>query len=130
MDLSSLGEADSLLFTLTSSDVGVFGMNTPAYFCIDQVRLQLSVSQKEGDGAVKPFSLYPNPASERVFVKLPEESLAESDRIEVFDATGRLVFQSAQYRQGFSVSDWMPGLYYVRLYTRQGMTVVPLRVVR
>ncbi len=130
VDLSSLGEADSLLFTLTSSDVGVFGMNTPAYFCIDQIRLQPLVSQKETVLGGPSFSLYPNPASERVFVKLPEESLAESGRIEVFDATGRLVFQSAQYRQGFSVSDWMPGLYYVRLYTRQGMTVVPLRVVR
>ena len=37
LDLSSLGKVDSLLFALSSSDVGDFGMNTPAYFCIDNI---------------------------------------------------------------------------------------------
>ncbi len=37
VDLSSLGNVDSLSFTLNSSDVGQFGMNTPSYFCIDDV---------------------------------------------------------------------------------------------
>lgn len=32
-----LGNADSLKFQLFSSDVGSFGMNTPGFFCIDQV---------------------------------------------------------------------------------------------
>ena len=35
IDLSSLGRSDSLLFTLSSSDVGSWGMNTPGYFCLD-----------------------------------------------------------------------------------------------
>jgi hypothetical protein len=35
IDLTSLGNADSLEFILTSSDNGTYGMNTPAYFCID-----------------------------------------------------------------------------------------------
>ena len=35
VDLTSLGNSDSLLFTLSSSDVGQWGMNTPAFFCID-----------------------------------------------------------------------------------------------
>jgi len=37
VDLSSLGIVKSLEFTLNSSDVGDFGMNTPAYFVIDTV---------------------------------------------------------------------------------------------
>lgn len=36
-DLSSLGEVNQLTFALTSSDNGDFGMNTPAYFCIDDL---------------------------------------------------------------------------------------------
>lgn len=36
-DLSSLGKTDSLLFTLSSSDNGAYGMNTPSYFCIDNI---------------------------------------------------------------------------------------------
>ncbi|MES2690487.1 MAG: DUF4465 domain-containing protein, partial [Bacteroidota bacterium] len=35
LDLTALNDADSLVFGLESSDVGSFGMNTPAYFCID-----------------------------------------------------------------------------------------------
>ncbi len=37
MDLSSLGKVDSLLFGLESSDEGAWGMNTPAYFCLDDL---------------------------------------------------------------------------------------------
>jgi hypothetical protein len=37
VNLQSLGSLDSLKFTLTSSDTGQFGMNTPAFFCIDNV---------------------------------------------------------------------------------------------
>ena len=35
VDLSSLTLVDHITCTLTSSDTGDFGMNTPAYFCID-----------------------------------------------------------------------------------------------
>jgi hypothetical protein len=35
VDLTSLGNTDSLQIYLSSSDNGAFGMNTPAYFCID-----------------------------------------------------------------------------------------------
>lgn len=35
VDLSSFGKVDSLMFGLESSDVGEWGMNTPAYFCAD-----------------------------------------------------------------------------------------------
>jgi len=36
-DLSSLGPVYALEFSLASSDVGAFGMNTPAYFAIDDL---------------------------------------------------------------------------------------------
>jgi hypothetical protein len=35
VDLSSLGLVNEIRFSLTSSDTGDSGMNTPAYFCID-----------------------------------------------------------------------------------------------
>jgi Domain of unknown function (DUF4465) len=37
VDLGALGQVTSLTFTLSSSDVGDFGMNTPAYFAIDSL---------------------------------------------------------------------------------------------
>lgn len=37
VDLTSLGEVIGIDFNLSSSDNGMFGMNTPAYFCIDDL---------------------------------------------------------------------------------------------
>ncbi len=37
VNLVNLGEVKKLNFWLTSTDVGLFGMNTPAYFCIDNL---------------------------------------------------------------------------------------------
>ncbi|AMV38539.1 DUF4465 domain-containing protein [Planctomyces sp. SH-PL62] len=41
MDLSSLAGASQLSFNLTSSDVGRYGMNTPAYFAVDDLTYRL-----------------------------------------------------------------------------------------
>jgi hypothetical protein len=35
VDLSTLGEIDAIKFSLSSSDASAYGMNTPAYFCMD-----------------------------------------------------------------------------------------------
>jgi len=37
VDLAVLGQVKALTFALSSSDVGAFGMNTPAYFAVDNV---------------------------------------------------------------------------------------------
>lgn len=39
VDLSDLGIVDEIQFSLTSSDVGSFGMNTPSYFAIDNLTI-------------------------------------------------------------------------------------------
>jgi hypothetical protein len=39
VDLESLGPVRALEFALLSSDLGPFGMNTPAYFCLDLLRV-------------------------------------------------------------------------------------------
>ena len=38
IDLTALGTVDKLRFALTSSDTGSYGMNTPAYFALDNLR--------------------------------------------------------------------------------------------
>jgi len=38
IDLTALGNVDQLRFALTSSDTGDYGMNTPAYFALDNLR--------------------------------------------------------------------------------------------
>jgi len=64
IDLSALGPVDSLVFYLTSSDVGLFGMNTPAFFCMDNVRLGEVVSVSNARVDDNTFRIFPNPASD------------------------------------------------------------------
>lgn len=61
VDLSELGEIDGLTFAMTSSDASEWGINTPAYFCMDNF------------GAAKPEG-YVVPAR----VKFPEEQAIEN----------------------------------------------------
>ena len=39
-DLSGLGEVESVYFTMNSTDVGPYGMNTAAYFCMDKFQVK------------------------------------------------------------------------------------------
>lgn len=45
VDLTTIGSARSLEFAISSSDVGPFGMNTPAYFAVDDITLTRPVLQ-------------------------------------------------------------------------------------
>ena len=41
VDLSSLGKINKLTFRFSSSDTGAWGMNTPAYVCLDNVKYEV-----------------------------------------------------------------------------------------
>jgi len=68
IDVKELGLADQLVFSLSSSDVGQFGMNTPAYFCVDDIQIEFSSSSEDLE-IDKSISIYPNPVSHLLKVK-------------------------------------------------------------
>ena len=37
VDLTELGQVDALSFTMSGSRTGQYGLNTPSYFCIDNL---------------------------------------------------------------------------------------------
>lgn len=37
VDLTSLGTVNEIYFSMTSTDTGMYGMNTPGYFCLDKL---------------------------------------------------------------------------------------------
>lgn len=50
MDLRPLGNVDSIQFFLSSSDNGQWGMNTPAYFCLDNfITAEMAVSTPQAN---------------------------------------------------------------------------------
>lgn len=118
VDLSTLGPVDSLLFTLSSSDVGQFGMNTPAYFCIDNVSLAGPTGNRVVLIEETPFELFPNPAVDRLVIDWPKSAAAQ---VRVLDAKGRVVRnQSLQNgRNTVDVQPLPPGMYWLQAYNER-----------
>lgn len=110
VDLSTLGEADSLHFSLSSSDNGIFGMNTPAYFCIDDVGINAITSTKSGKAAYADIRLYPNPAQEYIVIHWEglQETLAA-----IFDASGRKAIEQSIIlgENRIAINRLNPGIY-------------------
>lgn len=46
-DLSALGQVDEIFFSMTSTDVGTYGINTPTYFAIDRLTVSTHPSAVE-----------------------------------------------------------------------------------
>lgn len=46
VDVSPLGKVDKVTFSFDSSDQGAWGMNTPAYVCIDNIEFTQTISTK------------------------------------------------------------------------------------
>ncbi|MBN2374361.1 DUF4465 domain-containing protein [bacterium] len=55
LNLSSLGVIKGIEFTMSSSDSGQWGMNTPAYFCMDNLTISTPSDKKD----TQPYTLYP-----------------------------------------------------------------------
>lgn len=89
VDVSDLGAVDSLNFQLSSSDNGQYGMNTPAYFCMDNVFAPELVNTNS-TLVEDLFTVYPNPTAN--FCQINTESTKTLD-VKVYDVQGRVLIQ-------------------------------------
>jgi hypothetical protein len=107
---------DSVQFKLASSDVDpVFGMNTPAFFCLDNLGpLPLSV---EGFNT-NDFSVYPNPAADVIY--FGNNSSSSNYSITIFDSFGRIVLANSLNPTSLDVSHLPSGLYVARIRNNEG----------
>lgn len=118
VDLTPLGNADSLVFTLSSSDVGGFGMNTPNYFCMDNfTTLDALTGINEWNDFENSISVFPNPTSEQINVQTNQQL----NKIQLFDGYGKLVLESKD--QTNNVSNLPSGIYFIRLTNISGLQV-------
>lgn len=95
VDLESLGNVDSLQFTLSSTDNGAFGMNTPSYYCIDNFTTfetkDTSTVHPNAVTATQPAAIakvYPNPATNMLYVDLADNSVQD---IVITGITGNII---------------------------------------
>lgn len=122
VDLTSLGNVDSLRFTLSSTDIGSYGINTPLFFCIDNLEIseEISTSNQEEFLAIKNISFYPNPAIDEIVIDLASNELA--GELQIFDLLGRQLIHQAinSTRNSINVSSLKTGTYILQVVTEDG----------
>ncbi len=113
-DLTKLGYVDSISFKLESSDVGQFGMNTPAFFCIDNFEFDVitSVNEIAKNNAVK---IYPNPSTENIYVNYE----GDFSTIHIINLQGKTVLQSTT--KNIDISGLENGIYIAQIITENGV---------
>ena len=112
-----------LRFRLESSDVGDYGINTPTYFCMDNLTLKKaltsSVSERTSEEV---FLAYPNPFTDRLNVRLPEGEWY----IELRNIQGSLLYRSEEIRMwNFTLENpdrLQPGIYFLSIKDNSGYT--------
>ena len=108
---------DSVAFILESSDVGSFGMNTPDYFCMDNVgNNPLSTNIIVEDR----FSIYPNQASE--FISLNNINNSLNYNVAIYDIFGKIVINNLTNPNRINISNLPKGQYILRIKSETGIT--------
>lgn len=112
-NLSSLGKCDSLTYTMESSDTSAFGMNTPAYFCMDD--LQLIFTSVQDLDLHADIDVYPNPFANQIFIQNKNNSILQA---ELMNTQGRTMYKKVLQgfqKETFNTSYLPHGVYILKI---------------
>ncbi|GJM36225.1 MAG: hypothetical protein DHS20C18_52260 [Saprospiraceae bacterium] len=114
VDLRILGNADSLLFTMASTDTGVHGINTPTYFCVDNLTTTDMPTATEEWSQEKPVNLFPNPTRDLLTV---ERSDVTKTTMSLWSLDGQFIRQEvwSGERNTLDMAKLAPGMYLLKL---------------
>ncbi|MDD4149032.1 MAG: DUF4465 domain-containing protein [Bacteroidales bacterium] len=122
VELSELGQVDTLLFSLSSSDNGDWGMNTPGYFCVDNLLFTYEEAVDIAENIAENILVYPNPASSYIMVETQSET-----SVNIYSVEGRLVLsQIVNNTEMLDVSSFKSGIYTMSIETSIGRTIKKL----
>lgn len=119
VDCSKLGAVDSIGFFMTSSDNGSFGMNTPAFFSIDNLTTGQGVGIAE-NSFQQNINLFPNPANELTTLNLVSEKPFVA-AINIYNSIGALIrtetieFNAGETNYNVDLKDLNSGFYFIEL---------------
>jgi len=93
IDLSGLGEVSGIYFTMESTDVGEFGINTATFFCMDKLQVRTKdVSTNES--AWSKFHVYSHRNTVYINSNVGTWHTTSIPMVEIWDMTGRLVHRT------------------------------------
>ncbi|MEN0006455.1 MAG: DUF4465 domain-containing protein [Bacteroidota bacterium] len=118
VDLSSLGNVDSLLFTLTSSDTSIINgqvfLNTPAFFCMDNLTIT-TTSNVEQLAVSNTLKVFPNPTQHFLNIQLEGVPTAP---IQIVSLEGKILHQQELQQNNIAlpVQHFPKGQYFIRAF--------------
>ncbi len=120
VDLYKLGEVKKLYYSLASSDVGTNGMNTPAYFCMDNFMVypaMLNAAIAEETNNID-FTVYPNPSDGQFKINTGKDM---PYNVYVYDVSGRLATQINQIsdQETINLNGLESGLYILQIVSNE-----------
>lgn len=122
VDLTSIGFVSTITFKLSSSDVGQWGMNTPAVIAIDDIEYALLSIEEETAQGVK---AYPNPTNNLISIDVKEKGTAQ-----LFDLSGKLVIAQtvSESNNQISLIELPKGIY--QLIVTSGGNIQTSKIVK
>lgn len=119
VDLSGLGAVDSLEFSYFSTDVGMFGINTPLYFCMDNITTAGDPSSLNELADYPEIQLYPNPVHDQLNLTTTS---GLTGLYQIVDLYGRTV-KAGQLNGSIAVNELPKGQYQLLLQSDRGVVV-------
>jgi len=117
IDVSQFNSEDELVFTMSGSDVGMFGLNTPTYFCVDNITLKILTSTENLSDKID-LTVFPNPTTEFINFDWHEGE----GELQIVNLQGSML-QNQTLQEGknsVNVSDLPEGVYSLKLKTEEG----------
>jgi hypothetical protein len=109
---------DSLTYVLESSDIGGFGMNTPAYFCVDNFVIDKlgSVNDVSQNTTIK---IYPNPINNEFQIS---NTSTEAMKFSIMNLNGQTIYTNeliGNNSMKINSEKWSKGVYVIKIQQGQ-----------
>jgi len=114
VDLSVLGKVNKIGFVLSSSDTGLYGMNTPAYFCLDNIKYNIELNKQTVYTSKNKVNIFPNPVSNILYFSKPVIST------NIYDIYGKVIF-SATNTSHLNIESLPSGVYVIEIKTQDSI---------
>jgi hypothetical protein len=125
VNLKKLGRISKLEFSLSSTDNGNWGMNTPGYFCIDNLNQEIVTSTSEL--LQIQATVFPNPFVDRIVIS----GINGKAKVSISDISGRKVAEYLNVSNNQSITDLdqlTSGVYFLKI--EEGKTQFTTKLIK
>lgn len=117
-DLSALTGATEIAFSLSSSDVGDYGMNTPSYFALADMVVEVSGTDNLASVPTVSAKCYPNPVNNKLYIK----TFSKINEVRLHNLMGQII-KTIKVEDNVAECDLSQvpaGVYFVQVITDNG----------